>query len=39
MRLSVRSTVDLPQPDGPMKAVTLRGSTDSETPATAWNAP
>lgn len=24
MRLSVRSTVDLPQPDGPMKAVMLR---------------
>ena len=25
MRLSVRRKVDLPQPDGPMKAVTLRG--------------
>ena len=25
MRLSVRSKVDLPQPDGPMNAVTLRG--------------
>ena len=24
MRLSTRSRVDLPQPDGPMKAVTLR---------------
>ncbi len=24
MRLSVRSSVDLPQPEGPMKAVTLR---------------
>ena len=23
MRLSTRSSVDLPQPDGPMKAVTL----------------
>ena len=28
IRFSVRSTVDLPQPDGPMKAVTLRGGTD-----------
>ncbi len=37
MRLSVRSTVDLPQPDGPMNAVTLRGGTDSDTSATAWN--
>ena len=26
MRLSVRRKVDLPQPDGPMKAVTVRGS-------------
>ncbi len=39
MRLSERSTVDLPQPEGPMKAVTLRGSTVSETSATAWNLP
>ncbi len=39
IRLSVRSTVVLPQPDGPMNAVTLRGRTDSETSATAWNAP
>ncbi len=39
MRLSERSTVDLPQPDGPMKAVTERGSTDSETSSTALNAP
>ena len=39
MRLSVRSTVDLPQPDGPMNAVTLRGGTDSVTSATAWNLP
>ncbi|SKT89458.1 Uncharacterised protein [Mycobacteroides abscessus subsp. abscessus] len=31
IRLRVRSTVDLPQPDGPMKAVTLRGGTDSAT--------
>ena len=39
MRLSVRSTVDLPQPDGPMNAVTLRGVTDRPTSATAWNEP
>ena len=39
MRLSERSTVDLPQPDGPMKAVTLRGGTVSATSATAWNLP
>ncbi len=30
MRLRVRRKVDLPQPDGPMKAVTERGSTDME---------
>ncbi len=29
MRFSDRSTVDLPHPDGPMNAVTLRGYTDS----------
>ena len=39
MRLSERSTVDLPQPEGPMKAVTLRGSTVSSTFATAWKLP
>ena len=39
MRFSERSTVDLPQPDGPMKAVTLRGGTASSTSATAWNLP
>ena len=39
IRLSVRSTVDLPQPDGPMNAVTLRGSTDIATPSTALKAP
>ncbi len=27
MRFSVRRNVDLPQPDGPMNAVTERGST------------
>ena len=39
IRLSVRSRVDLPQPDGPMKAVTVRGSTVIETSSTAWNVP
>ncbi len=39
IRLRVRSTVDLPQPDGPMNAVTLRGVTDKLTSATAWNEP
>jgi hypothetical protein len=29
----------LPQPDGPMNAVTLRGGTESSTSATAWNLP
>ena len=37
MRLRVRSTVDLPQPDGPMKAVTLRGGTFNDTSFTARN--
>ena len=39
IRLRVRSTVDLPQPDGPMNAITLRGDTDNDTSATAWNEP
>ena len=39
IRFSVRSTVDFPQPDGPMNAVTLRGGTAIDTSATAWNAP
>ena len=39
MRFSVRSTVDLPQPDGPMSAVTERGSTEKVTPSTALNEP
>ena len=39
IRFRVRSTVVLPQPDGPMNAVTLRGRTVSDTSATAWNAP
>ncbi len=39
MRFSVRRKVDLPQPEGPMKAVTERGSMDMETSFTAWKSP
>lgn len=39
IRFNVLKTVDLPQPDGPMKAVTLRGGTAMVTSATAWKAP
>jgi hypothetical protein len=39
IRLRVRSTVDLPHPDGPMNAVTLRGSICMPTPETARNLP
>src|SRR5665648_80041 len=39
MRLSVRMKVDFPQPDGPMIAVTERGSITIVTSATARNAP
>lgn len=39
MRLRVRMKVDFPQPDGPMKAVTVRGSIVSVTPSTARKAP
>ena len=39
IRFSVRSTVDLPQPDGPMNAVTERGSMVRFTPLTARNLP
>ena len=39
IRFSVRRKVDLPQPDGPMNAVTVRGSTVIETSSTALNAP
>ncbi len=37
MRFSVRRNVDLPQPDGPMNAVTVRGSMVMSTPSTALN--
>ncbi len=39
MRLKARSTVDLPQPEGPMMAVILRGMTSSVTSRMAWKAP
>jgi hypothetical protein len=39
MRLIVRSAVDLPQPDGPMKAVMDRSSMTIERSSIAWNAP
>ena len=39
MRLSVRRNVDLPQPDGPMNAVTERGSIVMLTSSTALNEP
>ncbi|CFD25546.1 Uncharacterised protein [Mycobacterium tuberculosis] len=35
IRFKVRSTVVLPQPEGPMNAVTLRGRIASDTSATA----
>src|SRR4051812_26985280 len=35
MRLSARRNVDLPQPDGPMSAVTVFGSMVMVTPSTA----
>src|SRR6266576_1079787 len=39
MRFSERRNVDLPQPEGPMSAVTCLGSTVMLTSASAWNAP
>ncbi len=39
IRLRERMKVDLPQPDGPMKAVTERGSMAMSTPSTARNLP
>ncbi len=39
MRFSVLRKVDFPHPLGPMKAVTLRGSTVMVTPSTALNEP
>ena len=39
MRLTHRTMVDLPQPDGPMIAVTLPGSKLRLRSRTAWRAP
>ncbi len=39
MRFKVRRKVDLPQPDGPMKAVTLSRSTSIETFSIAYFSP
>lgn len=39
MRLSERRKVDLPQPEGPMRAVTDRGSMVTETSFTARKSP
>src|SRR5690242_10109578 len=39
MRLRQRRNVDLPQPDGPMIAMTLPSSTGSEMSCTAWMEP
>src|SRR5438034_9196918 len=39
MRFRERRNVDLPQPEGPMSAVTCLGSTVMLTSASAWNAP
>jgi hypothetical protein len=39
MRFRVRRKVDLPQPDGPMKAVTVRGSMVIEMSSIAWCGP
>ena len=39
MRFSVRSRVDLPQPDGPISAVTAFSAIGIETPFRAWVLP
>ncbi len=39
IRFSVRSSVDLPQPDGPMNAVTFFSGISSEMFFSAWNLP
>jgi len=39
IRFRVRRNVDLPHPEGPMKAVTVRGSMVIETPSTARKSP
>jgi len=39
MRLKQRRKVDLPQPEGPISAVTLFSYTGIETPLSALNSP
>ena len=39
MRLKVRSSVDLPQPDGPMKAVTFFSGMSRLMCLSAWKLP
>ena len=39
MRLSVRSKVDLPQPDGPIRAVICFSANPVVTPNRAWVLP
>ncbi len=39
MRLMQRTSVDLPQPDGPIIAVTWLGAKSRSTPLTAWSSP
>ena len=39
MRLKVRSSVDLPQPEGPMKAVARFLGISRLTPLSAWKSP
>jgi hypothetical protein len=39
IRFSERRKVDLPQPEGPIRAVMLRGSMETLTPSTARKLP
>jgi len=39
MRLNERKSVDLPQPEGPISAVTLRSHNGIVTSFSAWNSP
>ena len=39
IRLSERRNVDFPQPEGPISAVTLRGSMETVTSSTARKSP
>jgi hypothetical protein len=39
IRLSVRNSVDLPHPDGPMNAVMVLAGIERATFLSAWNSP